>query len=262
MRNFLGGGLLALMLFSTSLSFPQFVRADSPSVEELKDISSVAKTIENKNNLFDVPIELKPTIAASSAKYKVPEALLAALIKKESEFQNIWGVDGTGRGIAQIDSYWHPEVSDKEAFDPAYALAWAAKYLKGLKEEHGSWYNALRAYNGGPNYASWRTGYGGMSVAYITELYANTIYEYANEYTAIKEKVEAIVELPKPLDDVKSKSAELTNKAEAEAESGEVKKLVEKTKKEDCKELSCTLPTDFKDTANIAQETSEVEPNL
>ena len=261
MQNFLKGGILAITLLTTSLPFPQFIQAQAPSVEELKEVNSMAKRAGERSNLFDVPTELRPVIAASSAKFNVPEALLAALIKKESEFQNIWGFDGSGRGIAQIDSYWHPEVSDNEAFDPVYAISWAAKYLKGLLEDHGNWYNALRAYNGGPNFDSWRRGYGGMSVAYITQLYADTIYDFALDY-AVKAKVEAIVEIPESINDIKSKSAELTLKPAASVQPEQTTKLIEEAKNLNCEELSCTLPDDFKNITNIANAASEVEPQL
>lgn len=240
------------MLLSASLITPQFVMAEAPSGEELKEVASLAKKVGNRENLYDVPNEIKPVLTASSIKYEVPEALLAGLIKKESEFRNIWGTDGSGRGIAQIDAFWHPEVPDNKAFEPSYALPWAAKYLKALKDEYGNWYNALRAYNGGSNYASWGVGY-------ITTLYANTIYEFAREY-AESDKVEAVPEIADSLN-VKSISAQLAENP-ISAIFGSLNQLIEETKNQPCNEASCILPTDFKE-VNIAQAIlEEVEPKL
>lgn len=242
------------MLLSASLITPQFTYGEAPSGEELKEVASLAKKVGERENLYDVPNEIKPVLTASSIKYEVPEAILAGLIKKESEFRNVWGTDGSGRGIAQIDAYWHPEVPDNKAFEPSYALPWAAKYLKGLKDEYGNWYNALRAYNGGSNYASWGAGY-------ITTLYANTIYEFASEY-AVSDKVEAVPEIADNLS-VKSISAQLT-KLENPVSTmfNSLNQLIEETKNKPCNEASCILPNDF-ESVNIAQAgQEEVEPKL
>lgn len=261
MRNFLRGGLLTLVVFSTSLITPQFSMAEAPTGAELKEVASIAKKVGSRDNLYDVPENMRGLITASSITYSVPEAILAGLIKKESEFRNIWGFDGTGRGIAQIDSYWHPEVSDNEAFEPSYALPWAAKYLKGLKEEYGNWYNALRAYNGGPNYASWNRGYGGMAVAYITTLYADTIYQFASEY-AVSDKVEAIPEISQNTS-IKSISAQLSmieNPVSSVVNS--LNRAIEDAKNKPCQEASCILPTDFEEVSVAMVDYDEIEPKL
>ncbi len=54
------------------------------------------------------------------------------------------------RGLVQINSAAHPDVTDAEAFDPAFALAWGARYLAGLyQEQHGNITAALEMYNSG-----------------------------------------------------------------------------------------------------------------
>lgn len=252
MRNFLRGGLFTVMLLSASLITPQFIMAEAPTGAELKEVASIAKKVGVRENLYDVPEKLKPIITASAVKYEVPEAILAGLIKKESEFRNVWGYDGTGRGMAQIDAYWHPEVSDNEAFEPSYALPWAAKYLKALKEENGNWYNALRAYNGGSNYASW-------SVGYITTVYANTIYEFAREYAASNnvEDVPEVAEKPS----VKSISAQLTENPISSVFNS-LNQALEEAKNKPCNETSCILPTDFDEVSVALAAPEEVELKL
>lgn len=47
------------------------------------------------------------------------------------------------RGIVQINEYWHPEVSDSEAYDVDFALAFLAK---GLKEGRGHEWTTWREY--------------------------------------------------------------------------------------------------------------------
>ena len=96
-----------------------------------------------------------------------------------------WHQDGSGRGIAGIDKNYHPEVSDEEAFDPNYAIHWMATELGKLHRKHGNTYDASREYNGGPNFASSRIGYGGYTVDELTERHANAIEELARRYRTL-----------------------------------------------------------------------------
>lgn len=50
-----------------------------------------------------------------------------ATMRCESQYANVRGnIDGRDRGVWQINAAWHPEVSDAQAFDPAWASRWAA----------------------------------------------------------------------------------------------------------------------------------------
>lgn len=53
------------------------------------------------------------------------------------------------RGIAQINSVAHPEVSDQEAYDPNFAIPWMAKKMKAFFDEYHDWEKAFIAYNAG-----------------------------------------------------------------------------------------------------------------
>jgi hypothetical protein len=59
----------------------------------------------------------------------VPWQLLAAIGIRETNFQNISQANGNGRGIFQIDIGVNPSVTAAQAFDPAWAAAWAANRL-------------------------------------------------------------------------------------------------------------------------------------
>lgn len=253
MVKLLAGGLISLILLLPALSPISIAKADSPTGEDLKEITLLSKELGSRDNLFDVPEEIRPLISASAVKYEVPEAILTGLLKKESNFRNVLGTDGSGRGIAQIDSYWHPEVSDSDAFNPAFAVAWASKYLSDLKTTFGSWYNALRAYNGGSQYASWRTGYGGLPVSIITASYANTIYSFAQEY-ATKGSVESIPDIPEDAQITKSISGKLVEDKDSTEKVSleEVNKYLEEAKTKSCDITSCRLPNEF-GSINIAE---------
>lgn len=106
-------------------------------------------------------------IDRASAQYGVPPALETALLQQESGLNpSARNVNAGGsapgsvdRGIAQINSYWQPQVSAAQAYDPTFAIPWSARQLASLKQQYGSWSAALQAYNSGsptgaPGYAA------------------------------------------------------------------------------------------------------------
>jgi len=94
------------------------------------------------------------TIVKSAKKNKVNSALVAAILWQESEYnpkaKNDGGEDGVDRGIAQINSKWHPEVTDEQAYDPEWSIKWLTKELASLiKYFDGDINKAIAAYNVG-----------------------------------------------------------------------------------------------------------------
>ena len=56
-------------------------------------------------------------------------------------------------GCMQINHYWHRNEfkSLEEMFDPQRNVAYAAKFLRQLKERQGNWTMAVARYHAGPN---------------------------------------------------------------------------------------------------------------
>ena len=88
----------------------------------------------------------------ASARYGIPAGLLEGLIAHESG----WNPAAIGRdahsvdrGIAQINSRAHPDISQAEAEDPAFAIPWAARTLSEYAKVCGGWEGALNRYNSG-----------------------------------------------------------------------------------------------------------------
>ena len=123
-----------------------------------------------------------------SKKYNLPVKKLAAALSRESadfdpKYVSGYHTDGTGRGIAGIDKVYHSEIADKDAFDPDFAIEWMAKELKSIMARNGNNIdNALREYNGGPNYNSKNIGYGGNTVDQNTQAHLRAINEKIKEF--------------------------------------------------------------------------------
>lgn len=65
----------------------------------------------------------------------VPTSTLANLWHSESNGSTTIENTGGDRGLVQINRSAHPEVSDAEAFDPAFALIYAARSIASSTEE-------------------------------------------------------------------------------------------------------------------------------
>lgn len=89
-------------------------------------------------------------IDQAAARAGIPAAVLAALLDVESGF-NPNARSSTGDwGIAQINLQAHPDVTPQEALNPAFAIPWAAAYLRSLIDRWGGDLLAgLAAYNAG-----------------------------------------------------------------------------------------------------------------
>ncbi len=103
---------------------------------------------------MDVPEIYRSKIAQAARVHPVPAMMLAALLFRESSFDpNCRTVepDGTiSRGMAQINDKAHPDVTDAQAYDPDFAINWAAAELRALRDGGcRNWYETLLAYNGG-----------------------------------------------------------------------------------------------------------------
>jgi len=101
--------------------------------------------------------DLTALIRSAAEQAGVPPNLLLRLLQHESNLNpQAVSVNRGGsapgsrdRGIAQINDYWHPEVTDQQASDPQFAIPWAAHYLAARYDECGSWSGAAQAYNSG-----------------------------------------------------------------------------------------------------------------
>lgn len=105
-----------------------------------------------------VPQQYSDLIANSAKENNIHPAVLASLLFSESGFRpnavnynrDINGQiipNNYDRGIAQINSVAHPDVTDDQANDPSFAIPYAAKLLSSYIQQTGSAKLGIAAYN-------------------------------------------------------------------------------------------------------------------
>ncbi len=97
----------------------------------------------------------KPLVLKAEEASNIPDNLVCKKTGLESGWDPaaVGVVDLRDRGLNQINSGAHPEVSDEQAFSPFFSLAWAAGYLADHYSVTKDWDAALAAYNVGLFYA-------------------------------------------------------------------------------------------------------------
>jgi soluble lytic murein transglycosylase-like protein len=128
-------------------------------------------------------IPFQNEIAAAAAKYGVDPALLAGVVKQESNF-NPNAQSGVGaKGLTQLMDSTARGLGVTNSFDPAQSLDGGAKFLGGLlKQFHGDQSLALAAYNAGPGAVQ---KYGGIPPYQETQRYVPLVLGYAAQFRRI-----------------------------------------------------------------------------
>ena len=131
-------------------------------------------------------------INKAAQQYGIHPSLLAALLFQESGIDTkapdnvadiyndknvLLAKAARDRGVAQINSYWHPEVNDIQAHDPNFAIPWAAKRLASDIAHFKDVNRGVAAYNVGRGGANIRGpqpfGGGPRGQKYLDELSLN-----------------------------------------------------------------------------------------
>ena len=115
---------------------------------------ALRKSIETTYVGWEIPPEgeiYKQALVAAALVYTLPKNLLARVAFQESNFRPdiISGKTKSSAGaigIMQIIPKWHPDVNP---LDPMDSIHYAAKYLRKLYDQLGTWPLALAAYNWG-----------------------------------------------------------------------------------------------------------------
>jgi soluble lytic murein transglycosylase-like protein len=129
------------------------------------------------------PIPYLNEITAAANKYGVDPAVLAGLVKAESNF-NPKAQSGVGaKGLTQLMDATARGLGVNNSFDVQQSLDGGAKFLGGLlKQFHGDQSLALAAYNAGPGAVQ---KYGGIPPYQETQRYVPKVLGYAAQFRRI-----------------------------------------------------------------------------
>lgn len=119
----------------------------------------------------------------------IPNHLLSRLKTLESgnDPGAIGVVDPRDRGLLQINSGAHPDVSDAEAFNPAFSLQFAATRLSDAHLRLGDWDAAIASWNVGETYAK-RWLEAGKPASGGPQLGNEDVYVRATKYVTLVKK--------------------------------------------------------------------------
>ena len=147
--------------------------------------AKTAAPVQSAAPVADVsgPIPYLDEITAAANKYGVDPALLAGLVKAESNF-NPNAQSGVGaKGLTQLMDSTARGLGVTNSLDPLQALDGGAKFLGGLlKQFHGDQSLALAAYNAGPGAVQ---KYGGIPPYQETQRYVPKVLGFAAQFRRI-----------------------------------------------------------------------------
>ena len=128
-------------------------------------------------------VPYRAEIAAAATKYGLDPALLAGLVKQESNFNPHAQSRAGAKGLTQLMDQTARGLGVTDAFDAGQSLDAGAKFLGGLlKQFHGNESLALAAYNAGPAAVQ---KYGGIPPYEETQRYVPKVLGYAAQFRRI-----------------------------------------------------------------------------
>ncbi|MGN7477100.1 lytic transglycosylase domain-containing protein [Solibacillus silvestris] len=117
-------------------------------------------------------------IAAAAKKYNLPEKLIAAVMKQESNFNASATSSAGASGLMQLMPTTASYLGVADRFDPGQNIMGGAKYLRQMLDQFdNNIETALAAYNAGPGNVK---KYGGIPPFQETQNYVKKVLNYMN----------------------------------------------------------------------------------
>jgi soluble lytic murein transglycosylase-like protein len=127
------------------------------------------------------PVPFQNLIVAAASKYGLDPALLAGVVKQESNFNPNARSGAGAKGLTQLMDATARRLGVSDPFDPAQSLDGGARFLSGLmKQFHGDQSLALAAYNAGPGAVQ---KYGGIPPYQETQRYVPKVLGFAAQFS-------------------------------------------------------------------------------
>lgn len=191
-KRILGYDLGSEELVRLELEKKKEVSKPMPTGRAKKGVGEPVQDTETYKGLAQrLPDESTDKIIKKETEDKIirPE-VVAAMLWQESGYQpdarNDGGEKGIDRGIAQINSKSHPDVTDAQADDPEFAIKWLVdEYKRNLKKFNGDINRAIAAHNVGSGGASVKgstpSGLGTRGQRYVDNVARNLTPEMRKE---------------------------------------------------------------------------------
>lgn len=160
------------------------VRRDATATSSGPKRTSFAATLTKvQTQSGPTSIPFREEITAAANKYGIDPALLAAVVKQESNFNPHAQSHVGAKGLTQLMDATARALGVTDPFDPAQSLDGGAKFLSGLlKQFHGDERLALAAYNAGPGAVQ---KFGGIPPYQETQRYVPKVLGYATQFRRI-----------------------------------------------------------------------------
>lgn len=172
-------GAILFLFFVTIFSF------DPPTpIQKENDESSGQKNISNE-------VKYAKHINKAAAKYDLSPALIAAVIKQESDFDpNATSTKGA-IGLMQVMPDTASELGVKDPLDPAQNIMGGAKYLRKMLDMFGGNLElSIAAYNAGPGNVK---KYGGIPPISETQKYVPNVLGNMKRYEKMVKKNKLVI---------------------------------------------------------------------
>ncbi len=134
---------------------PSYQRGTGPSMASMGYTDPLPSYVKPG---FAVPAELEPIIQEAANTYHVPEGLIKAIIKQESNYNPNSTSSAGAVGYMQLMPDTARDAGVTNRRDPRQNIMGATKYIRHIYDKYQNWPLTLAAYNAGPNRRSIRSG--------------------------------------------------------------------------------------------------------